>query len=300
MNAQAESVVLVSGERRRGNRFVSSFTKFCRAKPLGAVGMVIILALCFLAAAAPFVAQHSPLTNDTLAQLTKPSGSHWFGTDQYGRDVFSRVLYGGRTSLGISVAAGILSAVIATVLGIASAYYGGAIDFALQRLIDTLLSVPVLIFLIAVMVTFGTTTLNMILALAVSIAIGMTRVIRSSALSTMVRDYVGAAKSVGAPGWWIMVKHIFPNVLPTTLVLLTINFGSIIIAEATLSFLGLGIPPPTPSWGSMLSGEGRVYMYTAWWLLFFPTLVLSLAVFGINMFGDALRDWIDPRSHGVR
>jgi peptide/nickel transport system permease protein len=166
--------------------------------------------------------------------------------------------------------------------------------------VDTLISIPAIVFLIAVMVTFGVSVWNMILALSVAIAIGMVRVIRSVALITIARDYVGAAKSIGAPGWWIMLRHVLPNVLPTTFVLLTIHFGTIIIAEATLSFLGLGIPPPTPSWGAMLSGEGRVYMYTAWWLLAFPTLVLSLAVFGINVLGDAIRDWFDPRARGRR
>src|SRR5262249_33706070 len=180
------------------------------------------------------------------------------------------------------------------------AYNGKMLDFVLQRVVDTLMSLPALVFLIAVMVTFGVTVLNMILALAFSIAIGMIRVVRSAALATMVRDYVGAARSIGASGWWIMFRHVLPNVLPTTFVLLTINFGSIIIAEAPLSFLGLGIPPPTPTWGAMLSGEGRVYMYTAWWLLAFPTLVLSLAVFAINVLGDAVRDRFDPRARGSR
>jgi peptide/nickel transport system permease protein len=301
MGSNVATAVLASRDLpERRARFLRGFARFCRAKPLGAVGLIIVLVLCTAAAAAPLVAPHSPLANDTTAQLAKPSGSHPFGADQYGRDLLSRVIYGGRTSLGISIAAGLLSAVVATALGILSAYHGKTLDFVLQRLVDTLLSLPALVFLIAVMVTFGVTVLNMILALAVSVAIGMIRVVRSAALSTLVRDYVGAAKSIGAPGWWIMLKHILPNVLPTTFVLLTINFGAIIIAEATLSFLGLGIPPPTPTWGAMLSGEGRVYMYTAWWLLAFPTLVLSLAVFGINVFGDAVRDWFDPRTRGRR
>jgi peptide/nickel transport system permease protein len=296
----ATAPLVLEEYRARPRGFLHGLARFCRAKPMGAFGMVIVLAMCAAAAAAPLIAPYDPLENDTVAQLAKPSSSHPFGADQYGRDLLTRVIYGGRTSLGISIAAGLLSAVIATVLGIVSAYYGKAIDFVLQRVVDTLMSVPALVFLMAVMVTFGVTVLNMILALAVSIAIGMIRVIRSTALTTLVRDYVGAAKSIGAPGWWIMLRHVLPNVLPTTFVLLTINFGSIIIAEATLSFLGLGIPPPTPTWGAMLSGEGRVYMYTAWWLLAFPTLVLSLAVFGINMFGDAIRDWFDPRARGRR
>lgn len=301
METGAAAIVLTGRDRdTRRYRTMNSLVRFCRAKPLGALGGLLLLLLCAMAAAAPLVTTADPLINDTLAQLAKPSGGHIFGTDQYGRDVYSRVVYGGRTSLGISIAAGLLSAIAATMLGIASAFYGRNVDFVLQRVVDTFMSVPALVFLIAVMVTFGVTVTNMILALSASIAIGMIRVIRSAALSVMVRDYVGAARSVGAPGWWIMLRHVLPNVLPTTIVLLTINFGSIIIAEATLSFLGLGIPPPRPSWGAMLSGEGRVYMYAAWWLLAFPTLVLSLAVFGINMFGDALRDWLDPRQHGVR
>lgn len=301
MAQSAETAVLLGGyvppkPRSRMN----STWRFIKAKPLGAAGGVLLILLCLASMAAPIVATHDPLVNDSGAQLKAPSGEHYFGTDQYGRDLFSRVVYGGRTSLGISVAAGLISAVLATGLGIISAYYGKWVDFILQRVVDTLMSIPALVFLIAVMVTFGVTMLNMILALAFSIAIGMTRVIRSTAISTVVRDYVAAARSIGAPSWWIMWRHVLPNVMPTTLVLLTINFGSIIIAEATLAFLGLGIAPPTPTWGAMLSGEGRVYMYVAWWLLAFPTIVLSVAVFGINMLGDALRDWFDPRRHGIQ
>lgn len=300
MNAGAAVAVLTDQKPAQRLRYMHGLAKFCRAKPMGAIGLVILVVLYVSAAAAPLVATHDPLANDTRAQLVKPSADHLFGTDQYGRDLFSRVLYGGRTSLGISLVAGLLSAIVATAIGIMSAYYGKSVDFVLQRIVDTFMSLPALVFLIAIMVTFGVSVTNMIIALGASTAIGMIRVVRSAALGTMVRDYVGAARSIGAPGWWIMLRHLLPNVLPTTLVLLTINFGSIIIAEATLSFLGLGIPPPTPTWGAMLSGEGRVYMYAAWWLLTFPTLVLSLAVFGINMFGDALRDWLDPRQHGVR
>ena len=301
MAQTAETFVLQGGytPRKRGGPS-SALWRFARAKPLGAAGGLLLIILCLAALAAPLVATHDPLVNDTSAQLKGPSAGHLFGTDQYGRDVFSRVVHGGRTSLGISVSAGLISAIMATAIGITSAYYGKVIDFTIQRIVDTLMSIPALVFLIAVMVTFGVTIPNMILALAVSIAIGMTRVIRSAAISTVVRDYVSAARSIGAPSWWIMWRHVLPNVFPTTLVLLTINFGSIIIAEATLSFLGLGIRPPTPSWGAMLSGEGRVYMYVGWWLLAFPTLVLSIAVFGINMLGDALRDWLDPRRHGIQ
>lgn len=300
MAQSAETIVLPAGYTPERRSKTSSLWRFMRAKPLGAAGGIMLVILCAASLAAPLVATHDPLLNDTSAQLVAPSSEHLFGTDQYGRDLFSRVVYGGRTSLGISVAAGLISAIAATAIGIISAYYGKWIDFSIQRIVDTLMSIPALVFLIAVMVTFGVTITNMILALAVSFSIGMTRVIRSTAISTVVRDYVSAARSIGAPSWWIMWRHVLPNVLPTTLVLLTINFGSIIIAEATLSFLGLGILPPTPSWGSMLSGEGRVYMYVAWWLLAFPTIVLSIAVFGINMLGDALRDWLDPRRHGIQ
>lgn len=300
MAQTAETLLLPGGYVPQPRSRASSFWRFVKAKPLGATGGALLLILCVSALAAPLVATHDPLVNDATAQLKGPSTDHLFGTDQYGRDLFSRVVYGGRTSLGISVAAGLLSAVAATFIGIISAYYGKWIDFSIQRVVDTLMSIPALVFLIAVMVTFGVTVTNMIIALAVSIAIGMTRVIRSTAISTVVRDYVAAARSIGAPSSWIMWRHVLPNVFPTTLVLLTINFGSIIIAEATLSFLGLGIRPPTPSWGAMLSGEGRVYMYVAWWLLAFPTIVLSIAVFGINMLGDALRDWLDPRRHGMQ
>ena len=301
MAHSAETIVLQGSYTRNKRRGpLGALWRFTRAKPLGAAGGLLLVILCVAALAAPFVATHDPLANDARAQLAGPSGAHIFGTDQYGRDLFSRVVYGGRTSLGISVSAGLISAILATAVGIISAYYGKVIDFTIQRIVDTMMSIPPLVFLIAVMVTFGVTIPNMILALAISIAIGMTRVIRSAAISTVVRDYVSAARSIGAPSWWIMWRHVLPNVFPTSLVLLTINFGSIIIAEATLSFLGLGVRPPTPSWGAMLSGEGRVYMYVAWWLLAVPTIVLSIAVFGINMLGDGLRDWLDPRRHGIQ
>jgi peptide/nickel transport system permease protein len=290
---------LVTGRWSLGGSALRGTAKFCRAKPLGAFGLVILLVFVIAAALAPLLAPYNPIANNSLVTLAKPSASHLFGTDQYGRDLFSRLLYGARTSLGISVAAGLLSAAAATAFGIFSAFYGGAIDYTLQRLVDTILSVPGIVLLIAVMATFGVTVPNMIWALAIPIAFGMIRIIRSSTLTTISKDYVQAARCIGAPSWWIMLRHALPNVLPTTIVLTTINFGAIIIAEATLSFLGLGIRPPTPSWGAMLSGEGLVYMYSAWWLLVFPTLALSLAVFSINVFGDALRDWLDPRTRGT-
>jgi peptide/nickel transport system permease protein len=284
---------------RRRIPFVHTIGRFCRTKPLAAFGLIVLLILVAFGLLAPLIAPYDPISNNTSATLVSPSTSHLFGTDQYGRDMFSRIIYGARTSLSISLAAGLLSATVATVLGIVSAYYGRWVDFVLQRVVDTFLAIPAIVLLISVMVTFGVTVTNIIWALSIPIAIGMVRIIRSSALAISGRDYIGAARSVGASGPWIMLRHVLPNVFPTTLVLLTINFGTIIIAEATLSFLGLGIKPPTPAWGAMLSAEGLVYMYSAWWLLVFPAVALSLAVFAINVFGDGLRDWVDPRRRGA-
>jgi peptide/nickel transport system permease protein len=286
-------------DRGRGAAQIHALVRFCRTQPLSAVGLVILAVLVLCAAFAPLISPYSPILNNTGLPLAAPSSSHLFGTDQYGRDLFSRVIYGARTSLGIALATAVIAAIAATALGIVSAYYQRSMDFVLQRIVDTLQSIPIIVFLIAIMVTFGVTIPNIILALAVSTAIGMVRIIRSSALIVINKDYIGAARSIGASGSWIMLRHVLPNVFPTTLVLTTVNFGGIIIAEATLSFLGLGIKPPTPAWGAMLSGEGLAYMFVGWWLLLFPTLALSLAVFAINIFGDGLRDWLDPRRRGI-
>jgi peptide/nickel transport system permease protein len=302
MNA-AEVALLdlpIASVTERRFAFAHATARFCRTKPLAAFGLVTLAILVAVGLLSPFIAPYDPLSNNTSAILAKPSMTHFFGADQYGRDMFSRIIYGARTSLSISLATGLLSATLATVVGIICAYYGGWIDFALQRVVDTFLAIPAIVLLVAVMVTFGVTVPNIILALSVPFSIGMVRIIRSTALSIIHRDYIGAARSVGANGRWIMVRHVLPNVFPTTLVLLTVNFGAILIAEATLSFLGLGVRPPTPAWGAMLSGEGLVYMYSAWWLLVFPALALSLAVFSINVFGDGLRDWLDPRRRGAK
>jgi peptide/nickel transport system permease protein len=302
MNAQTvatDEVTLHQLKPGRGRVQLRALVRFCRTEPLSAFSLVILAVLVLCATLAPLLAPYNPILNNTGVPLAAPSASHLFGTDQYGRDLFSRVIYGARTSLGIALATALIAAATATALGIVGAYYQRSIDFVLQRIVDTLLAIPTIVFLIAIMVTFGVTIPNIILALAVSTAIGMIRIIRSSALIVINKDYIGAARSIGAGGPWIMLRHVLPNVFPTTLVLTTISFGGIIIAESTLSFLGLGIKPPTPAWGAMLSGEGLAYMFVAWWLLLFPTLALSLAVFAVNMFGDGLRDWLDPRRRGV-
>ncbi|MBM3139515.1 MAG: ABC transporter permease [Candidatus Rokubacteria bacterium] len=293
-------VSLVPARPGAGRRAWTTARRFVRRKPLGAFGAAVILILIVVAVFAEVLAPADPIAQNQREALLGPSAKHLAGTDQFGRDVMSRLIHGARISLYVGVGATLLTLVPATVLGILSAYVGGAFDYLFQRVVDAIQAVPGLILLIAIVVVLGSNLFNIIVALSFGGAIVDSRVMRGATMQVSKADYVSAARVLGATDVRIMFQHILPNIMPPIIVLASLGFGQFILAEASLSFLGFGIQPPAPSWGNMLASEGRRYMYAAPWLLWAPAAALSLVVFGMNMFGDALRDVLDPRLRGVR
>lgn len=264
-------------------------------------GWVVIILVIIMAIAAPLVAPHDPLQQDISARLKPPfwaSGGSLerpLGTDQLGRDILSRIIYGARVSLFVGVTAVSIAGVIGIVVGTVAGYYGGLVDEVIMRIVEVRLSIPLILLLIAVLAIFGPGLRNVILLLALTEWVVYARVVRAEVLSVREREFIEAARSIGVPDARIIALHLLPNVLSSAIVLASVEVGNLIILESTLSFLGIGVLPPTPTWGNML-GEGRDYLLTAWWLATFPGLVLAITVLSINLIGDWLRDWLDPRS----
>ncbi len=285
--------------KRRGN-FFGALWDFTRHQPLGAIGGLVIIAMFVSAIFAPWVAPYHPTQIDFMARVAPPSADHFLGTDGFGRDIFSRVVYGARTAMTIGFFAAFFGTSIGAVIGIASAYLGGKTDLIIQRLIDILLSFPLIVMALIVVAIVPPLELfgidfNVIIAITIPFIPKVARVIRSSALSIVTMPYVDAARAAGFSNRRIMFRHILPNVIAPYLIMLTALLGHAILLEASLSFLGLGVSEPTPAWGLMLSGTNADYYREAWWIIVFPGLAISLAVFGFNLFGDSLRDWLDPK-----
>jgi peptide/nickel transport system permease protein len=272
--------------------------RFCRRKPLGAIGAIIILTLLVMALFADWIAPYA--YDDAVARMKPPSAQFWMGTDNLGRDIWSRVVYGARISVTVGFATVALATLLAVVVGVSSAYAGGAWDLLVQRVVDAWISFPALVIILSLLAALGPGLLNLILALSIIGAAGASRVVRATTLSVMQHPYVEAARAVGAGHGRILLRYVLPNIMATIIILATIGLGTVILAESALSFLGFGIPPPYPSWGGMLSGSGRSFMYHAPWMALWPAAAISLAVFGFNMLGDALRDVLDPRLRGGR
>jgi len=287
----------VSGPLRRPHP-LSLVLRFCRRKPLGAIGGVIVVALIVIALFADRIAPYTFDESIRGARMKGPSAQFWMGTDNLGRDILSRVVYGARISVTVGFATVALATLLATFVGVSSAYLGGAYDIVVQRVVDAWMSFPTLVIVLSLLAALGPGLVNLILALSILGAAGASRVIRGAALSTMQNPYVEAARALGAGHGRVILQHVLPNVMATIIIIATIGLGTVILAESALSFLGFGIPPPYPSWGGMLSGSGRSFMYRAPWMALFPGAAISLAVFGFNMFGDALRDLLDPRLRG--
>ncbi|MBI2166300.1 MAG: ABC transporter permease [Chloroflexi bacterium] len=280
--------------RRRATP-LRAIVRFCRQKPLGAISGLIIVAVVLAAGLADWVAPSHYRTQDIPARLQGPSPQHFFGTDDLGRDIFSRVIYGSRISLLVGLVAVALGVVHGSIWGFLSGYLGGKLDMTVQRLMDAILAVPLLVMALVVVATLGASLFNVILALAFILTPRANRLLRGSVLSARENIYVEAARAVGCSSWRIALRHILPNVTAPIIVLATISLGSAIITEASLSFLGMGVPPPFPTWGGMLSGEGRSYMIYAPWIAIFPGLAITITVLAFNLLGDALRDVLDPR-----
>lgn len=299
MAVQAEALELVTGgARRRGPSLWARTLKFAQRNPLGAAGLLIIVVLVVSAVLAPLIAPYDPLLPYPIERLSGPSIDHFFGTDDIGRDVFSRIVYGGRVSLQVGLLTVVVGTTIGGILGLVSGYFGGWFDIITQRLLDSFQSIPGLLLALVVAAVIGAGTLNTIFPIAVVIIPVNARVVRSSVLSIREHAYIEAARVLGCDDQRILWRHILPNVTAPILILASIYIGNAIIIEASLSFLGLGTTPPTPSWGNMLSSQGRTYLEQAPWLAIFPGLAITLTVLAFNLFGDALRDTWDPRLRG--
>jgi len=294
-------------EPGRHSFWVDVANRLVRQKPLGMIGLVLVAALFFAGVFADLawlglpdvgLAPEGYNVMHMADRLTGPSSEYPLGTDHLGRDVLSRVIHGARLSMIIGVVATALSLVISTAIGMTSAYIGGWFDLLVQRFVDAWISFPGLIMLITLMAILGPGLLTILLVLGVFSGIGGGRFARSLVFAIKENMYVKAVEAIGAGRARILLRHLLPNIMPMLIVLFTIGMGANIMAEASLSFLGLGLPPPSPSWGSMISGEGRAHMLRAPWLALWPGLALTLAIFGINMLGDALRDLLDPRLRG--
>jgi peptide/nickel transport system permease protein len=269
--------------------------KFVRTKPLGAGGALIILAMMFVALFAEVLAPYDPYRGDYGLQFARPSVDHWFGTDEFGRDVLTRVMFGARIALFVGFVASFAGCTLGGLLGVVSAYWGGKVDLILERLMDVLLAFPQLILALAIASILGPAVQNVVVAVAIPIIPRAARVVRATALSVKEHPYVEAVQALGALRRRVVLRHIVPNVMAPYIIILTAQLGGAILTEAALSYLGLGTAEPTPSWGLMLSGSAPSYAEKAPWIALFPGIAISLGVFGFNLFGDSLRDALDPK-----
>jgi peptide/nickel transport system permease protein len=274
--------------------------QFMLHQPLGAAGLVFIVVMALLAIFAPQVSPYDPLAIDYGGMLGAPSWQHWMGTDSYGRDVLTRIIYGARTALAVGFLASFFGSTIGAIIGVISAYFGGKIDLVIQGVMDVLLSFPIIVLALVVVAMLGQkivlgVDINLIVAIGIPMVPRVARVVRASALAIRELPYIDAARAAGFSNTRIIFRHMVPNVVAPYLIMLTAYVAQAILSEASLSFLGLGVTEPTASWGLMLSGSAADFYQQAPWMIVFPGLAISLAVFAFNLFGDSLRDWLDPK-----
>jgi peptide/nickel transport system permease protein len=273
----------------------SRVLRFCTRQPLGTFGLVLVLIIAVTGLSAEIIAPYNPTANDFGAMTEAPSASHWLGTDQFGRDLLSRIIYGARTALIVGLSSAFVGGSLGLVLGVASAYVGGMIDMIMQRVFDVVMAFPLIIMALAIVSIFGTGVQNVIIAITIPLIPRCARVVRSAALVIREVPYVDAARACGFSAWRIILRHMVPNVMAPFLIMVTAFVGQAILAEASLSYLGLGVQEPVPAWGLMLQGGAEEYASTAPWIAIFPGVAIMLSVLGINLFGDALRDTLDPK-----
>ena len=276
---------------------------FIKAQPLGFLGFLVVLIYAVLAIGRYWIAPYEPTAIDWSAMEAAPSLAHPFGTDQLGRDVFSRVVYGTRTALLIGILSAFIGGTIGALLGATSGYFGGRIDTFLQRIVDIMLSFPIIILAVVVVAVLGKwpvfdVDFNLIIAIALPMIPKMARIARSSTLTIVQMPFIDAARAAGYGHARIILRHIMPNIIAPYLIMVTAFIAQAILLEASLSFLGLGVTEPTPAWGLMLSGSSVDFARTAPWMIIFPGLAITLAVFAFNLLGDSLRDWLDPKMKG--
>jgi peptide/nickel transport system permease protein len=275
--------------------WASRLAFLARRYPLGTVGALIVVVFVFTAVFANVIAPVDPTATNARASLSPPGSTFWLGADFMGRDMYSRIVYGARVSLSVGVGATLLGGILGVAVGLMSGYIGGWFDLVTQRLMDIMQALPLLVMALAMAAALGPSLQNTIIAIAIPLVPNVARVVRSSTLSLREQPFIEAARAIGMSELRIAVRHVLPNTLAPLIVLGTAQLGSAILVEASLSFLGLGIPEPYPSWGRMLSESAAEYVRTAPWLVIFPGLAISLTVFGTNLLGDALRDILDPR-----
>ncbi len=277
---------------------VSFLVRMWREKSLGTISGIIILIVILVAIFADVLAPYEYIEIHLADRLTGSSAAYPLGTDHLGRDLFSRVIYGARLSLTVGLAATALNVVVAVVIGGTSGFFGGKLDLVVQRFVDAWMAIPGLLLLLTIMSIVGRGLLQLILVLGISGGIGGSRLVRSAVIDIKENAYFQAAEVIGASKWRTFTGHVLPNIMPVVIIVFSINVGAVIISEASLSFLGFGLPVGVPSWGAMLSREGREYMQQAPWLALWPGLCLTIIVYSLNMFGDAVRDLLDPRLRG--
>ena len=279
--------------------FLEFVHRLFREKPLGAIGAVVCVVFLITGVFSELIAPFGYNEMNPIDRLQAPSLAHWMGTDQIGRDVFSRIVHGARTSVIIGFAAASISILISIVIGMTTGFFGRKFDMIVQRLVDAWMSFPDLVIVIVAVSVFGPGMWQVILILSLLYGIAGSRIVRGAVVTVKENVYIQAAESTGVSTPSILLRHVLPNIMAPIIVLFTTRLAAVILVEAALSFLGLGVPPPAPSWGGMLSVEGRSYMFQAPWLAIMPGLAITVVVFNINMFGDAMRDLLDPRMRGT-
>ncbi len=280
------------------NRWVSGCLSFARRKPLSAAAAIVLIVFCVLAALAPVVTTHNPDIGNLIDRLQAPSTAHLLGTDEQGRDEWTRILYGARTSLTVGLGAALVGTFVGTAFGLLSGYAGGMLDMAIQRVMDAIMALPGIILLMVLATVLSPSLRNVTLAIAVFIVPSAARVVHGAVLSTKEQVYVEAARSVGASPNRVVVRHILPNVMAPIIIIVSISVGAAIIIEAALGFLGLSVAPPTATWGNLLNTGAQSYMEQAPWLALAPGIAIGVTVFCVNILGDGLRDVLDPRLRG--
>lgn len=281
--------------RAKIRQWLTIVAGFVRDRPLGAAGAFVILLMIIAAISANALAPYDPLENDYGAMFQAPGAQHWLGTDSFGRDVLSRILYGSRTALWVGFCSSLCGTTIGALVGITCAYFGGKTDLFAQRFMDILLSFPLIVLALVVVVVLGSGIWNVILAISIPMIPRAALVVRSSALALRQMAFIEAALTLGSSHWRVIFSHMAPNVMAPYLIMLTAFLGQAILLEASLSFLGLGVAEPTAAWGLMLRGAAVEFAERAPWMALFPGLAISLAVFAFNTFGDSLRDQLDPK-----
>jgi peptide/nickel transport system permease protein len=298
VTALAIDQYLETGTVQKPHRFLTAVVSFARRKPISAASAVVLVIVCSLALAAPWIAPYAPNAQNLSARLAAPGAAHWLGADQLGRDVWTRVMYGARTSLaaglgatGVGISAGVL-------IGLCGGYAGGSVDFVVQRIMDAIMALPPIILLMVLSTVLSPSLRNVILAIAVIVTPGSSRVVRGAVLAIKETTYVEAALALGASPRRVIFRHILPNIMAPVIVIASVSVGSVIIVEAALGFLGLSVRQPTATWGNMLNTGAQSYMERAPWMALAPGLAIGVTVFSINLLGDGLRDVLDPRLRG--